>query len=328
MPPHISVIIVNYNAGDRLQKCLDHLAAQTFTDFEVLVVDNASVDTSLEAARAHPLTPQILAFEDNLGFAEGNNRAAAVATGEWLAFLNPDAYARADWLEQLVAATERYPNVDAFGSTQVSAEHQDILDGAGDAYGFIGIPYRSGFGKPLSTLPPEGECFAPCAAAAMYKANIFRQLNGFDSRFFCYGEDVDLGFRLRLQGGHVIQVKDAVVLHEGSGITGRHSDFSVYHGHRNRIWTYYKNMPAWLLWPMLPLHLLFNVYLFFRFLVAGAAPAYLRGLTDAVKRLGQFREDRRAMAKHRKASINQIARTLTWSPLAIWQRKPKIWPPK
>ncbi len=325
--PQISVLIINYNSGDRLMRCLAHLEAQTFTDFEVIVVDNNSNDGSESTVEKSPLKPTLIRAGNNLGFAQGNNLGAMSATGEWLAFLNPDAYADPDWLTELIDATNRYPDVDAFGSTQIDAANPEMVDGAGDVYHAFGIPYRGHFGQPFATLPPEGEVFAPCAAAALYRRKTFDALDGFDERFFCYGEDVDLGFRLRLAGGRCIQVASAHVHHEGSGVTGRHSDFTIYYGNRNRIWTFYKNMPGVLFWSLLPFHITANLGLLIRMQINGLGKPYWRALCDGVSGLGPLRKSRQRIQKTRHASINEIARALTWSPFKMLRRAADVRPP-
>jgi N-acetylglucosaminyl-diphospho-decaprenol L-rhamnosyltransferase len=323
--PRVTVIIVNYNAGDRLRRCLDCLAAQIFQDFETILVDNGSTDDSLEHVRAAALPVTIDEAGTNLGFAAANNRAAKTATGEWLAFLNPDAYPEPGWLAALLAAARRHPGVDAFGSTQIDAAYPDKLDGAGDAYHFSGVPYRGHHGWSVASLPPEGECFAPCAAAAMYRRSTFAALGGFEESFFCYCEDVDLGFRLRLAGGRAMQIPDALVLHEGSGVTGRRSDFTVYHGHRNRIWAYYRNMPLALLIVTVPFQALANIYLLARFALLGEAKPYLRAMRDGFAGLPAQTAARREIQRTRKISLGALAKVLTWSPVKLFQKRAKIW---
>jgi len=316
-----SVIVVNYNSAGRLKRCLEHLNRQTFRDFETIVFDNASDDNSIEQARAVSTDARIVQSSSNIGFAAANNRAAELATGAWIAFLNPDAYADPDWLEELSKGIRLYPFADAFGSAQLKAEDPSVIDGAGDVFHVLGVPYRGAFGKPATALPDDGECFAPCAAAAAYRAEAFRKLRGFDERFFCYGEDVDLGFRLRLAGGRAVQLRHARVLHEGSGITGRYSAFTVYHGNRNRIWTTFKNMPGLIYWPLLPARLLTDLYLCFRAFTIGSGPAYLRALRDGYFGLGRFWPDRRRLQRERKASLASIAAALTWSPRKVSRRE-------
>jgi GT2 family glycosyltransferase len=319
--PTVSVIIVNYNSGDRIARCLDRLSAQSFRDFETIVIDNASADGSLEIARRHSIGVRIIEAGSNIGFAAGNNRAAVAARGEWLVFLNPDAYAEPDWLEKLIAASGRYPWADAFGSAQLIADQPELLDGAGDVYHILGVAYRGGFRQPATRLIADGECFAPCAAAAMYRKSVFERLGGFDERFFCYGEDVDLGFRLRLAGGRAIQLKDARVLHEGSGVTGRYSDFTVYHGNRNRIWLTYKNMPGVFYWSMFPVRLAFDAYLFVRAIMIGTGGAYARAMRDGYGGLRAFAADRRQLQADRKLSAWAFGRIAAWSPISMLQRR-------
>lgn len=322
----ISVLIVNFNAGARLKRCLDCLQDQTFRDFEVIVVDNASEDGSIDLARESGQPFELIEAGGNLGFAAGNNLGARRARGDWLAFLNPDAYARADWLQRLIDATEKYPDALAFGSTQLMADDPSIIDGAGDVYHAFGIAYRGHHGWPATALPEEGACFAPCAAAAFYERARFESLGGFDERFFCYGEDVDLAFRLRLQGGAAVQLKDAVVLHEGSGVTGRESAFTVYHGNRNRIWLAYKNTPGALYWPLAPVRIAVDLYLLIGWAMAGQAGAYLKALRDGYGGLGRFRPDRKRIAAGRKITIAELARQWAWNPLLAMRRRARLWP--
>lgn len=321
MTPDISVIIVNYNSGGRLQKCLAALAAQTFRDFEIIIADNDSSDDSLDVSIPEGIDTTILKMGDNIGFAAANNMAVEQANGAWLAFLNPDAYAEAGWLEAFVAGRERYPDVDAFGSLQLNANDPTRIDGAGDAYFAAGISYRGHYNHPVETAPPEGECFAPCAAAAFYRKEVFQKLGGFEESFFCYSEDVDLAFRLRLMGGRVIQLRGAVVHHEGSGITSQISGFAVYHGHRNRLWTYFRNMPAPLLILTLPAQILMSLLLIPVFFAKGCGGAYLKGIMDGVGRMRHVLKEREAIASSRTVSAGAIARVITWSPALFLRRR-------
>lgn len=316
-----SVVIVNYNSAGRLKRCLEHLNRQTFRDFETIVFDNASDDSSIEQARAAATDARFVISSSNIGFAAANNRAFEIATGEWIAFLNPDAYAEPTWLEEVSNGIRLYSFADAFGSAQLNADDPSVIDGAGDVFHVLGVPYRGAFGKPAASLPEDGECFAPCAAAAAYRSEMFRKLGGFDERFFCYGEDVDLGFRLRLAGGRAVQLRNARVLHEGSSVTGRYSDFTVYHGHRNRIWATFKNMPGLIYWPLFPVRLLADFCLCVRAVSTGSGRAYMRALRDGYIGLDRLSADRRRLQKGRTASLASIAAALTWSPLKALRRE-------
>lgn len=324
-PPRIRVIIVNYNGRAFLPRCFEALAAQTFAAFETVAVDNASTDGS--AALALPDSRfRWLRLDRNLGFAAGNNAGATGFDGEWIVTLNPDAFPQPDWLERLMAAVDRHPGIAMLGSTQIDASRPDILDGSGDCFFALGLPWRGNNGHGLNDLPPEGEVFGPCAAAAAYSARRFHELGGFDERFFCYYEDVDLAFRMRLAGGRCIQVADAVVHHVGSGITGRTSSFVHFHSARNRVWLFVKNMPSWALWLLLPGHIVLNCALLAWGAKRGHGRAVLDGMIKAVAGLGPVWTDRRRVQAERKVSAMTLLTALCWSPLTMLRRRHDVRP--
>jgi GT2 family glycosyltransferase len=307
------VLIVAFNSGAHLQKALDGLAAQTMSDFEVVVWDNDSIDGAAVAASL-PANARLVRSTRNLGFAGGCNAAARETRGELIALLNPDAAPEPTWLERLVAALDAEPKASMAASVQLAADKVGVLDGVGDVYHVSGVCYRGGFG--------------PCGAAALYRRAAFESAGGFDERFFCYVEDVDLAFRLRLLGGTCVLAGDAVVRHVGSASTGRRSEFTVYHGVRNRLWTAIKNVPA----PLLPLTLTLHVgVLAIQLLKAPSyGPEVVRGtwraIRDGVRGAPRFWADRRALHTARLASTLDIARAMTWSPLKLVRRAPDVRP--
>ena len=141
----------------------------------------------------------------------------------------------------------------------VLADTPQYLDGAGDSYHVSGRAWREGHGARADSWPArDAEVFGACAAAALYRRGAFDDAGGFDEPLFLYFEDVDLAFRLRLRGHRCVVRPFAVVTHVGSAFSGYRSNFAVYHGERNAIWTFMKNMPGPLLWLYLPQHLLIN----------------------------------------------------------------------
>jgi N-acetylglucosaminyl-diphospho-decaprenol L-rhamnosyltransferase len=242
--PRVSILIVAYESGETLARCLAALAGQTFTDLEIIVADNGSTDGAPQ--RAASAFPQVRFIDNgaNLGFAGGVNRAARAARGEWLALINPDAYAKSDWLERLMAASKAYPHIHCFGSRQLLADDHTRLDGLGDVMAGAGFPFRGGYRSPDPGPLAIGETFSACAGAMLVSTASFRALGGLDERLFCYCEDVDFGYRMRLAGHASVVVPDAVVLHEGSAASGgSRSEFAVFHGTRNRLWVFVKDTP-------------------------------------------------------------------------------------
>lgn len=325
-PPLITVVVVNYNGGDYLRGCLASLARQTFRNFETILVDNNSTDGSLERLSERPPNLRVLRESVNHGFAGANNLAARLGAGRWLALLNPDAEADPDWLERLMQVVEERPRYRVVASLQVSLGDPAVLDGAGDCYLAFGYAWRGGFGMPAARIPPAGECFAPCGAAALYPREAFLAVGGFDEAYFCYHEDVDIGFRLRLAGERCQFDPRVRVRHAGSAITGRASSFAVFHGARNGLWTYLKNMPGPLLLLTLPGWLALTGAILLRGLVTGRFVPTLRGLGAGLAGVPQALGKRAATRRLRKASTGEIAARLTWNPLYLLGRRTDVRP--
>jgi GT2 family glycosyltransferase len=308
----VAVIVVNWNSGKDLGKCLAALTNQTCPPEEVIVVDNASSDDSLSGIEEQFPDVELIRLHDNTGFAHANNLGAKqVKACDWIAFLNPDAFAAPDWLENLIAAAERNPEFSFFGSHMLRYEAADELDGTGDIYHVSGLAWRRDHGLQASkTKRRTEEIFSACAAAAMIRKEVFLEAGGFDENFHSYFEDVDLGFRIRLMGHRCLYVADAVVEHVGSGSTHRYSDYAVYHGNRNLVWAYVKNMPGTLFWIYLPQHLLANTAALLWFSIQGKGRVIFQAKWDAIKGLPRALAQRRSVQSHRKVPIREIRRVL------------------
>ena len=308
-----TVIIVNWNGEVFLERCLAGLMNQTVKPHEIIMVDNASSDKSVEIVDRFP-SVRVLELGQNTGFAQGNNLAIAAASSEteWIVLLNPDAFPEPGWLEELLAAAHRNPGFDAFGSKLVVAADPGVLDGAGDVYHVSGLVWRMGHGAPVASFTAQArEVFSLCAAAAMYRRSALLEVGGFDEDYFCYVEDVDLGFRLRLAGYRCLYVPLSVAHHVGSGTTGgQHSDFAVYHGHRNLVWTYVKDMPGMLFWAFLPLHLAMNLVALVVFTLRGQGEVMFRAKRDALMGIPLMWKKRRQVQSKRVVSWRAILRVL------------------
>jgi GT2 family glycosyltransferase len=308
--PQVSVIIVNWNGRKFLNRCLIALAAQNYRDFEIIIIDNGSTDGSTDGLEVLWPGIQVKRLNENRGFAAANNLGAQLAKGQWIALLNNDAFPSPEWLDALVSAAEKYPAFTFFASCLTMARQGEYLDGMGDVYHESGMAWRRGHGQLRDQETQPSEVFGPCAAAALYRRDIFIQTGGFDEAFFCYHEDVDLAFRMRLQGHRCLYVPEALVEHVGSGSQGAHSDFVLYYGHRNLIRTYFKNMPTTLFWRYLPAHLMLNLVSLVWFSLKGHGRAIWRAKWDAVQGLPSILNRRRQIQRVRKASLSEISRVM------------------
>lgn len=293
----VGVVIVNYNGGDAILRALACLHEQTARAARVVVVDNASSDGSVARIRTGHPWAEVIEAGANLGFAGGNNTGIrALADCEWVALLNPDAYPAPDWLATLLDAAARNPQFSFFSSLLLDDGDPALLDGAGDAYHLSGLAWRREHGRPLADVPlGEAEVFGPCAAAAMYRREALSEVGLFDERWFCYFEDVDLAFRLRLAGHRCLLVPGSRVRHSGSATTGRESPFTLYYSHRNLVWTWVRDMPAPLALRSLPHFLLTNALAVGWYGTRGELATLLRAKRDGFAALPWLLRERREL---------------------------------
>jgi GT2 family glycosyltransferase len=312
----IALIIVNYHSAGVLRRCLQCVAAQQVRPAQVIVIDNGDELGALDfVAQDHPNVELIGA--ENIGFAAANNFAVGHAgNSEWIALLNPDAFPEPDWLEKLIIAAQQNPDADMFSSHLVNANNPLHIDGDGDSYHFSGLAWRFNHGRQVADHRTGGWVFSPCAAAAMYRRQALLDINGFDENFFCYFEDVDLGFRLQLRGYRCLHVADAVVSHVGgsSSAAPEMSDFALYHGHRNLVWTFVKNMPGYLFWLFLPAHLAMNIVSIIWFALRGKGQVIVRAKIDAIRRLPEVWVQRRQIQSTRTISPYELLKSLSFWP--------------
>jgi GT2 family glycosyltransferase len=322
----VTVIIVNWHSADLLGALFDSLAAQSVQPARVVVVNNGD-STVLPLARYITGPVDVIEMGRNAGFAAANNLAVrSMADTEWIALLNPDTIVATDWLEKLIEAAMKHPEVAAFGSKQLMEPDRTRVDGLGDVYHVSGAAWRACHGQTdtLGSLDVV-EIFSPCGAAVLYRRDVFLEAGGFDEDYFCYFEDVDLGFRLRLLGHRCLLVPEARVYHQGSATSGgRHSDFAVYHGHRNLIWTYVKNMPTLMFWWYLPQHLIFNLASLLVCAKRSQGRVIARALRDAMRNLPNMLVKRRKLqlARHTGLKTLQANMKKGWlTPYVEWQRR-------
>jgi GT2 family glycosyltransferase len=312
--PKVTVVVVNHNGGDYLGRCLCALEAQQLVPPEIIVVDNASTDGSIDGITARHPRVKVLKLQENLGFARANNLAIRTSVdSEWVVLLNPDAFPEPTWFEALLRGARANPEFSFFACHMLKANDPSRVDGQGDAYHVSGRAWRQQEGAWLAEFTehqPE-EVFSSCAAAAMYRRDYFLEIGGFDEDFFCYFEDVDLGFQLRLLGHRCLYVPEAVVHHVGSAITGKHSEFSLYHGHRNLVWTYVKNMPWPLFWLYLPQHILLNIISVLWFTLRGQGRILCKAKWDALRDLPRVWRQRKSIQSRRRVTSWELRRLMS-----------------
>ena len=281
--PLISVVIPNHNGAKYLEKCLQTLQIQTRENVEIVVVDNASEDKSLEAVQTIAPGAVVLRENRNLGFAGAVNAGIRSSHGHWVAVLNNDTELAADWIAECVQAIQSHPEAVFFACKILDFTDRHRLYSAGDCYLRGGIGYRRGQElQDREDYHEECEVFSASGCAALYRRQVLEEIGGFDERFFAYLEDVDLGLRLQAAGYRGYYVPRAVVYHHGAATSGgEFSPLAVCLRTRNSLLLLLKNMPMLIFWRCLPMITLAQLFWFVRAVVHKRAASYFRGLSGA-----------------------------------------------
>ena len=320
-----SVIVLNWNGARLLPACLSALAAQSYRDFDLWLVDNGSIDESRQLLNDFeiskqpawlssplPSAPHIMRNSFNAGFAAGNNQVIRSTQARFIVLLNNDAIPQPQWLEHLVSTVETAPSsVGMVASTMLFSHKQECVASAGISLHRDGVALDRGMGMPTATLEALGtrHVFGPSAGAALYRSALLRDVGLFDERFFSYLEDADLAWRARSRGWKAVHAPGAKVTHEYSATGGHNSPFKKSHVSRNRVWLIYKNMPETLLrryWPTIARY----DALAMLHAVATGNRHLIRGRLEGISRLNEFTSERRNIITSARLHPDELAALL------------------
>jgi GT2 family glycosyltransferase len=278
----VSIVIPNYNGASFLEDCLLSLKKQTYTDFEIILVDNGSSDDSEQVAFSIYPDIRFISMGENKGFSKAVNAGIRGANGEYTVLLNNDTIATEQWLESLVTCIESDPAIFSCSSKMVKFKEPEQIDDAGDAYTIFGWAYQEGNSAPISQYTTNRQIFSSCAGAAIYRTRLFSEIGYFDEQFFAYLEDVDVGYRANIYGYKNIYCADAIIYHIGSATTGGgFSSIKVRLSIRNSILLIYKNQPILQMIINSPFIALGVILRYFFFKKLGLGKEYKDGLREA-----------------------------------------------
>ena len=229
----LSIITINYNAGPHLNECVCSLLKQAFESCEIIVIDNASSDHSLEAIQPRHECGQLnlVRNDKNTGFSKANNQAFTLSQGRYIYFINPDAkFITSDGLVQLIQYMDTHPEVGILGTGIIEAGSlvKPKLQYPGEQY----LKNR---------LPPlVGDIAWVIGASMIVRRELFEQLHGFDENFFLYGEETDLCLRARQLGYHIAHLETIQVEHIGSVSESNTLPFDYYKKKQQALYLFYQ----------------------------------------------------------------------------------------
>jgi hypothetical protein len=277
----VSVIIVNFNGKRFLQDCLSSILDQAYSPFEVILVDNASQDGSVEFVRENFPAVNVFIQKENLGFAGGSNVGIREARGEYILTLNNDTIVHPGFVGELVKPMMQDPSVGMCASKMVFPDGR--INSTAICISRSGAAWDRGGGEPdLGRYESEDEVFGPCAGAALYRCTMLDEIGLFDEDFFLFMEDVDLAFRARLAGWKCMYVPKARMVHIHGGTAEAGSDTAVYYGNRNLLWYVVKDFPFCTFLFSLPWIIGRNCAVIPYYICSGKGLIILRAKMDAV----------------------------------------------
>jgi len=256
----VSIIIVNWNAKKYLKECIESLLSQSFTDYEIILVDNASSDDSVSFVKEHFPQVKIIQNNDNVGFAEGNNIGIKNSIGKIIALFNPDAVADTKWLSILV---------DTLQSSEKIAAVTGKMYYLGEKYGKDAVFCTWSKIAPYSAIPtnfyenePSAKVDYLSGAAMVVKRDVLDKIGMMDSDYFLYFEETDLCARMIRAGYDLMYIPDAIVWHAVSPLSN--SDNKVYYMERSKIRFALKNFDSSYILPFFFISLADTIFVILR----------------------------------------------------------------
>jgi GT2 family glycosyltransferase len=288
--PTFSIIIANYNGLAFLQACFDSLLNATYTNTEILMVDNGSTDRSVAFVEEFYPQVRIIRSPANLSYSGGNNLGIRHATGKYVVLLNNDTEVSPGWLEPLLEELESDSNIAACQPKILSLRDRHMFEYAGAAGGFmdrLGYPFLRGrvfdvIEEDRGQYQTAIDLFWTSGAAMAVRADVLEESGVLDEDFVLHMEEIDLCWRLQLLGYRLRVRPDSVIYHYGGGTLGKEKAAKMYYNHRNSVFMLIKNYSRRRLAWILPVRLFLDLALIIKSLItldpkraAAVAAAYL-----------------------------------------------------
>ena len=252
-----AVVILNWNTEDFLRKFLPGLirSCEKVEGAEVVVADNASSDSSMKVMAEEFPQVRTLRFEKNLGFTGGYNRAFTQLNygpdaPEYFLLINSDIEVPENWLGPLVEWMDAHPECGACAPKLHSWQDRKMFEYAGAAGGYIdrfGYPFCRGrvMGRiemDMGQYDTPADVFWATGACLMVRSSVYHKLGGLDDRFFAHMEEIDMCWRMQLDGWQVTVVPTSIVYHVGGGTLPASSPFKLFLNYRNNLLMLEKNL--------------------------------------------------------------------------------------
>lgn len=259
MKGSLAVVILNYNGLKFLKKFLPGVIAHSKADADIVIIDNASNDGSLEYIHHNHTEVKTITLDKNYGYAKGYNLGLEQLNHTYFILLNSDVEVTEGWIKPLLALIKKYPKTAAVQPKILDYNRKTHFEYAGAAGGFIdlyGYPFCRGrifdsLEEDLGQYNKSTEIFWASGACMLVNAELFKHSGGFDARFFAHMEEIDLCWRFHNQGYTVLYEPKSVVYHVGAGTLSVNNLKKTYLNYRNNLAMLFKNLPTVHLFPII-----------------------------------------------------------------------------
>lgn len=301
--PLVSIIIVNFNGGKVIEECLASIKKLTYSNFETIIIDNASTDGTGKYAT--------IKNKKNLGFAVANNQGAKLAKGKYILLLNNDTKVPPKLLNILVKRAEKSPKIGVIQPKIYIMDNPQYLDNAGSFLTQIGFLRHWGFqSKDSAEFGKEREIFSAKGACMLIRKDVIDQTGLFDESFFMYFEESDFCWRVWIAGYKIIFYPKIHIYHK-VGFTTKRADVLIlnYHYYKNRITSLIKNFDNFNVSWIVPLHIFLSLGIATVFFARGSmkkSSLILLAIKWNLTHLGAILEERKKVQKLRKVPDSYI----------------------
>jgi len=328
MKPTVSIVIVTWNSRRYIEKCLECLCKQLYTDYEIIVVDNASLDGTIEYLNQNHSHLTIIKNQKNLGFAKAGNQGIKASEGEFILMLNPDVFPEPNFLEELVKTLSHNSRYGAVGGKLLLFNHGEksrTIDSTGlFLTRSLKARDRGNLKEDWGQYDQEENIFAVCGAAAIFRREALEKIKTegeyFDEDFFAYYEELDLCWRMQLIGFECGYNPRAVAYHVrgGSGFKSKFFQKTPFMQRitlRNRYFMLIKNLSKINLFIFFPFFFLTELVLMFYSCIC--APHLLKVYGDIVWNLKRFLKKRSFIQQSRTKNSRYIRNWIKKQPVRI-----------
>jgi len=309
--PLVSIIILNYNAGNLLLECVDSIFKSNYKNLEVIVVDNISKDNSHKKCKEKFQNITLIENEQNLGYCGGNNIGIKHANGKFLVILNPDVIVETDWLNGLLDAFSKYGE-GLYQPKILATTNHNVIISAGNMIQLFGFGFSRGKGeKDVGQYEKDEKVGYASGTCLFSSSDVFKKIGNFDSFLFAYHDDLDLCWKGRLKGIKSFYVHKSIVYHPLEGYSFKWNSFKYFLMERNRNYCLIKNFSGRTIFKILPSLILVDVAITLFYLKKGFISAKIKANLDILKNSKTILKNHSMIQKSRILNDSELIKEFT-----------------